>query len=83
MFVVIYQVRFKPLPIPARLPDSSSPVFGKNDITAEKMAERRSIAHNLYKEQLGTIEQRKRDAILRRLNDQKEEEEMLKRTRKE
>jgi hypothetical protein len=52
-------------------------------MNAEKMAERRSIAHSLYREQLGTIEQRKRDAILRRLNEQKEEDEMLKRTKRE
>ena len=75
------QVRFKPLPIPARLPDSSSPVFGKNDMNVEKMAEKRQRAHTLYQEQLATVEQRKRQAILRQLDEQKDEDAMLKRTK--
>ncbi len=77
------QVRFKPLPIPARVSDSSEPVFGKNDMNNEKMAERRRWAHDLYKEQLQTVENKKRAAILKRLEEQKEEEEMLRRTKRE
>merc|ERR1712178_391282 len=76
-------VRFQPLPMPARVPDSTEPVFGKNDMTNEMMAERRKRAHELYKEQLNTVEQRKRDAILKRLGEQKEEESMLTRTKTE
>ena len=76
-------MRFKPLPIPARVPDSSEPVFGKQDMNAEKMADRRRVAHGLYKEQLATVEHRKRDAILRQLAEQKEAEDMLKRTKQE
>ena len=79
----LLQVRFQPLPMPARVPDSTEPVFGKNDMTNEMMAERRKRAHELYKEQLNTVEQRKRDAILKRLNEQKEEESMLSRTKAE
>ncbi|ELT98423.1 hypothetical protein CAPTEDRAFT_224677 [Capitella teleta] len=75
------QLRFKPLPLPARVPDSSEPIFGKHDMTNQKMFERRRVAHELYKDQLQTVEQRKRDAILHRLNEQKEEEEVLKKAR--
>ena len=69
--------------MPARVPDSAEPVFGKYDMTNEAMPERRHRAHDLYKEQLHTVEQRKRDAILRRLADQKDEEKMLQRTKDE
>ncbi|CAH1800322.1 unnamed protein product [Owenia fusiformis] len=77
------QVKFKPLPIPAREPDSSSPIFGKDDMTNEGMAEQRKRAHEVYQEQLETVMSRKRANILKRLNEQKEEEEMLDRTKKE
>ena len=52
-------------------------------MNAEKMAERRRLAHGLYREQLATVEQRKRNAILNQLAEQKEAEEMLKRTKQE
>ena len=65
------------------MPDSNEPVFGKNDMTNEKMFEKRRRAHELYKEQLQTVEQRKRDAILQRLHEQKDEEAMLQRNKKE
>lgn len=77
------QVRFKPLPLPAAVPDASEPVFGKDDMTNLAMAERRRRAVELYKEQQAVVEKRKREAILKRLQDQKDEEEMLKRTKKE
>ena len=77
------QLRFKPLPLPARVPDSSEPVFGKHDMNASKMAERRRVAHELFREQVATVEQRKRDSILKQLADQKEAEQMLDRTRQE
>lgn len=83
LFFSFLQLRFKPLPIPARVSDSSEPIFGKNDMTNEKMFERRRIAHELYKEQLQTVEQRKRDAILQRLHEQKEEENVLRKTKHE
>ena len=76
-------MRFKPLPIPARVPDSSEPVFGKNDMTNEGLAERRRRAFELYKEQVGTVEQKKREAILKRLNEHTEEESVLDKTKKE
>ena len=65
------------------MPDSSEPVFGKHDMNQSKMAERRRIAHELFKEQVATVEQRKRDSILKQLSEQKEAEQMLDRTRHE
>lgn len=73
------QLRFKPLPMPEREPDNE--VFGKNDMTNEKMAERRRRAFNLFQEQQSLVEQRKRDAILARLADQHKEENVLQRAR--
>ena len=52
-------------------------------MNSAKMAERRRIAHNLYREQVNTVEQRKRDTILRQLAEQREAETMLDRTKKE
>ena len=78
-----FQVRFKPLPLPSREPDSTEPVFGRFDMTNEKMADKRQRAHSLYRDQLAIVDQRKRDAILKRLSEQNEEEEMLARTKRE
>ncbi|XP_060067467.1 coiled-coil domain-containing protein 81-like [Ylistrum balloti] len=75
------QLRFKPLQVPPREPDNE--VFGKNDMTNEKMAARRSRAYQLFREQQDLVAQRKREAILKRLSDQKEEEDVLDRTKKE
>ena len=76
-------MRFKPLPIPGRVSDSSEPIFGKNDMTNEGLAEKRRRAHELYKEQVGTVEQKKREAILKRLHEHKEEESVLEKTKQE
>ncbi|XP_052811861.1 coiled-coil domain-containing protein 81-like isoform X2 [Mya arenaria] len=75
------QLRFKPLQVPAREPDKE--VFGKNDMTNEKMAERRRRAFELFQEQQDLVAQRKREAILKRLAEQKEEEQVLDRTKEE
>ncbi|KAJ7363411.1 Coiled-coil domain-containing protein 81 [Desmophyllum pertusum] len=77
------QVRFKPLPIPALEPDSKAPIFGVLDATDEKLIERKSRAHQLYQEQLEMVSQRKRDSILKDLRNQKEESDMLERTRRD
>ena len=77
------QVRCKPLPIPALEPDSKVPIFGVLDATDEKLIERKARAHHLYQEQLEMVAQRKRDAILKDLRNQKEESDMLERTRRE
>lgn len=77
------QVRYKPLPIPALEPDSKAPIFGVLDATDEKLLERKTRAHQLYQEQLEMVAQRKRDAILKDLRNQKEESDMLERTRRD
>ena len=74
-------MKFKPLQVPAREPDQE--VFGKNDMTNEKMAERRRRAYEMFKDQQDLVAQRKREAILKRLAEQKEEEQVLDRTRRE
>ncbi|CAH1225498.1 CCDC81 [Branchiostoma lanceolatum] len=77
------RVRFKPLPLPKAVSDSKKPIFGLNDMTNEKLAEQRRRAQNLYKEQLDAVAQRKREAILKHLTEQKEEGDMLARTRQD
>lgn len=52
-------------------------------MTNEGLAEKRRRAHELYKEQVGTVEQKKREAILKRLHEHKEEESVLEKTKKE
>lgn len=75
------QLRFKPLQVPPREPDNE--VFGKNDMTNEKMAARRSRAFDLFRDQQDLVAQKKRETILKRLGDQKEEEDVLARTKRE
>ncbi|OWF50937.1 coiled-coil domain-containing protein 81-like isoform X2 [Mizuhopecten yessoensis] len=75
------RLRFKPLQVPPREADNE--VFGKNDMTNEKMAARRSRAYDMFRDQQDLVAQRKREAILKRLNDQKEEEDVLERTKRE
>ncbi|KAK7107042.1 coiled-coil domain-containing protein 81-like [Littorina saxatilis] len=73
------QLRFKPVPIPPREPDYE--VFGKNDTTNEKIAERRRRAHLLFQEQQDLVGQRKREAILKRLAEQDREQAVLEKTK--
>ncbi|XP_052241705.1 coiled-coil domain-containing protein 81-like isoform X5 [Dreissena polymorpha] len=75
------QLRFKPLQVPAREPDKE--MFGKNDMTNEKMAERRRRAYDLFQEQQDLVAQRKREMILKRLAEQREEEQVLEKTKEE
>ena len=77
----MFQLKFKPLQVPAR--ESDHEVFGKNDMTNEKMAERRRRAYEMFKDQQDLVAQRKREAILKRLAEQKEEEQVLDRTKLE
>ena len=80
-FYLLFQLRFKPLQVPAREPDYE--VFGKNDMTNEKMAERRRRAYEIFKNQQELVAQRKRENILKRLSEQKDEEQVLERTKNE
>ncbi|XP_038076571.1 coiled-coil domain-containing protein 81-like isoform X2 [Patiria miniata] len=77
------QVRFKPLPLPAAVPDSKEPIFGKNDATNEQLADKRRRAIEVYKEQLSAVEQTRRQKLLSHLRTQREEMDILDRTRRE
>eukprot|EP00794_Sanderia_malayensis_P000560 gene560-1217_t len=78
-----HTVRFKPLPLPAAEPDSEAPVFGKFDMNYEKMTEKRIRARQLYEDQLKATAEKKRQAILSDLRNQKEESAMLSNARRD
>ncbi|KAK6986289.1 coiled-coil domain-containing protein 81 [Biomphalaria glabrata] len=73
------QLKYKPLPMPDKEPDNE--IFGKNDMNNEKLAERRQRAYVISQEQKAAVEQKKREAILAKLTEQKTEEEVLARAR--
>ncbi|XP_056013773.1 coiled-coil domain-containing protein 81-like isoform X4 [Ostrea edulis] len=75
------QLKFKPLQVPPREPDGE--VFGKNDMNNDKMADRRRRAYELFREQQDLVAQKKREAILKRLMEQREEEDVLERNKQE
>ncbi|XP_022082027.1 coiled-coil domain-containing protein 81-like isoform X2 [Acanthaster planci] len=77
------QVRFKPLPLPAAVPDSKEPIFGKNDATNEQLADKRRRAIEVYKEQLNAVEHSRRQKLFNHLKTQREEMDILDRTRRE
>lgn len=49
----------------------------------EKMAEKRRKAYDLFKEQQDLVAQKKREEILKRLQEQREEEDILQATKNE
>ncbi|EDV19943.1 uncharacterized protein TRIADDRAFT_61593 [Trichoplax adhaerens] len=59
--------------LPANYPNSLTPVFGTDAERLNLAAKRRRRAHEIYKEQLASIEQAKRDKILQKLQREKEE----------
>lgn len=67
--------------VPDRLPDNE--VFGKNDTTEADVIARREHARKIASEQVKTVADRKRAEILKQLQEQQEEEEMLKRNKSE
>ncbi|XP_071133663.1 coiled-coil domain-containing protein 81-like isoform X4 [Mytilus edulis] len=75
------QLRFKPVQVPPREPDHE--VFGKHDMNNEKMADKRRKAYDLFKEQQDLVAQKKREEILKRLQEQREEEDILQATKNE
>ena len=52
-------------------------IFGKNDVTAEKLAARREAARGVSKELLDIAARKKRDELLARIEEQREAEKML------
>ncbi|XP_071818829.1 coiled-coil domain-containing protein 81-like isoform X2 [Apostichopus japonicus] len=76
-------VRFKPLPLPVAVPDSKEPIFGKYDATNEQLADKRRRAIKVYQEQLKAVDQAEKMKLLKHLKQQREETDMLDRTRQE
>ncbi|XP_072018887.1 coiled-coil domain-containing protein 81-like [Amphiura filiformis] len=76
------QVRFKPLPLPAAVSDSSEPIFGKYDASNEQLAEKRPC-YRSFKEQLAAVENARKDKLLQHLRQQQEESSILDKTRRE
>ncbi|CAK8672652.1 unnamed protein product [Clavelina lepadiformis] len=77
------QIRSKPLPLPKAESDSKQPIFGRFDATNEKLLEQKERARSLLKSQLDMVTDKKKNSILHHLGKQKEESEMLERTKQE
>nr|CAB3228716.1 coiled-coil domain-containing protein 81 [Phallusia mammillata] len=77
------QIKRKPLPLPKAESDSKEPIFGRFDSTNEKLLEQRERAKALLRSQLDMVSEKKKSSILQHLTKQKEESEMLDRTKKE
>lgn len=75
------QLKSKPIPVSDPIP--SEPYFGRNAPDTDKLAVNRQRAQLLYREQLAVAQQAKREAILRQLEEQKREDEMLRRAKEE
>uniref|UniRef100_A0A8D0GZH3 Coiled-coil domain containing 81 n=1 Tax=Sphenodon punctatus TaxID=8508 RepID=A0A8D0GZH3_SPHPU len=77
------QIKLKPLPLSVCEPYSEGLDFGKDDASNEKLSEKRQRAQEFYKYQLQAAAERKRTAILNQLVDQRKEEDMLQRAKKQ
>uniref|UniRef100_A0A8C5XAW8 Coiled-coil domain containing 81 n=1 Tax=Microcebus murinus TaxID=30608 RepID=A0A8C5XAW8_MICMU len=75
------QMRNKPSKLPMFEPDSSEPIFGKNE--SQHLVERRQRDQNCMKHQQETAAGHKRKAILNQLVEQRRDLQMLQRTRRE
>ncbi|XP_068122871.1 coiled-coil domain-containing protein 81 isoform X2 [Hyperolius riggenbachi] len=71
------QVKLKPSLAPPPETEFAEPVFGLNDMTNEKLAERKRRAKEVSKHQLQTATDRKRLAVLNDLVQQRKESDML------
>lgn len=67
--------------MPDKFPDTE--VFGKHDTTQADLIARREHAKRIAGEQIGTVSDRKRTEILKRLQDQEEEDEKIRRNKAE
>ncbi|XP_030685561.1 coiled-coil domain-containing protein 81 isoform X1 [Nomascus leucogenys] len=75
------QIKNKPSRLPRFEPDSSEPIFGKNE--GELMVEKQKREQNFMKHQLEAAANHKRKAILHQLVDQRRDLQMLQRTQRE
>ncbi|NP_001120387.1 coiled-coil domain-containing protein 81 [Xenopus tropicalis] len=71
------QGKMKPAFLLSSEPDVTEPVFGRNDMTNEKLVEKRKRALEVSKQQLQASVERKRLAVLNELLQQRQEGDML------
>lgn len=69
--------------LPAAYSDSDGPIFGTYDLNDDKRLERRKRAQHLYQDQMQMASKRKEHELSRDKEIQKEEEEMLRKTKTE
>ncbi|XP_070800132.1 coiled-coil domain-containing protein 81 [Pituophis catenifer annectens] len=77
------QIKLRPAPLPEYVPNSTEVIFGKNDMSEEKMEERKKRAREYSKYQLQAVADRKRTAILNQLVDQRRATDMIQRAKKQ
>nr|XP_056714619.1 coiled-coil domain-containing protein 81 [Euleptes europaea] len=77
------QIKMKPARLPPCEPNSNEAIFGKNDMSKEKMEERRKLSQEFSRHQLQASANRKRAAILSELIDQRRATQMTERARKQ
>ncbi|XP_072258450.1 coiled-coil domain-containing protein 81 [Pyxicephalus adspersus] len=75
------QVKIKPNFVPPPEPEITEPVFGRNDMTNEKLSEKKRRAQEVSKHQLQVAAERKRLAVLNELLQQRKESDMLQSTK--
>lgn len=79
--VSLFQIKNKPLQLPMFEPDSSEPIFGKDE--GELMVEKQKQEQNYMKHQLEAAASHRRRTILQQLVEQKRDLQMLRRTQRE
>ncbi|RXM32009.1 Coiled-coil domain-containing protein 81 [Acipenser ruthenus] len=77
------QVKTRAHGLPSIEPNSEDPVFGNTVGTYDKLLEQRRRAHELYRYQLEVSAKKRKDALLNRIVEQKKEQDILERNRKE
>ncbi|KAM4044861.1 coiled-coil domain-containing protein 81 [Anomaloglossus baeobatrachus] len=75
------QMKMKPCFALPPASEDAEPVFGQNDMTNEKLADRKRRAQEVYKHQLQAAADRKRLAVLNDLVQQRKEADMLHRSK--
>ncbi|XP_053312075.1 coiled-coil domain-containing protein 81 [Spea bombifrons] len=77
------QVKMKPSFVPTPPADLPESMFGKNDMTNEKLAERSKRAQDLYKDQTQAAAERRRLIILNELVQQRNEADMVQKSKQQ
>ncbi|CAH2225580.1 coiled-coil domain-containing 81 isoform X1 [Pelobates cultripes] len=77
------QVKIKPYFTLSPQPDTKEPVFGRNDMNNEKLVEKRKREEEVYRHQLQVAAEKKRLAILNDLVRQRNEVDMLRRSKQQ